>query len=611
MISTERELAIVHGEPPGHVLDNSLPDVGQPYSTNEHELTLHPEQDQDTDPLIFQTLEPTPNPDALKIPAGIAAGSAPENLSQSDESIMGSPISALYPDSEQQHSPALDSDAALLDQMQSPHEVQEFNFSRMEEFIAEEKQQLESNNPTDAHQLPAMRAALDRPAPNPRLPAPRSQGSGRKPLFQGSVLWPFRRTRLLANSGAGAPLSSDALLEDIPVATGTSENRVRPYRFSFSSSAFAATIHGRSLAELPAEGQSFQDLFSASGSGSESTANASGNGVDEVTSTVPGGSTEGDGSSVWWLDVFSPTDGEMRVLGQVFGIHPLTLEDIQMEEAREKIQLFQTYYLVCFRSFDQDPYSPTYLEPLNMYFIVFREGILSFHFRHTPHPQNVRRRIKQLKNFISVTSDWISYALIDDITDSFGPLVRSLEYEVDSIDELILILKKTAMSDMLRRIGVCWKKVMGLLRLMRNKGDVVKDLAKRCNENLSVAQTSDIGLYLADIEDHLITMTQNLSHYEKVLSRAHANYLAKVGVGKKGGKNQVGDVLQMPGDADSLLSLDVDPAMRAHAARGLGSQLSVVSNMTELSFVKSIKSQWSRKSRYNFSMASPSTPNLR
>lgn len=48
-----------------------------------------------------------------------------------------------------------------------------------------------------------------------------------------------------------------------------------------------------------------------------------------------------------------------------------------MEETREKIELFRNYYFVCFRSFDQDQYSPTYLEPLNMYIIVFREGILS------------------------------------------------------------------------------------------------------------------------------------------------------------------------------------------------------------------------------------------
>ena len=117
---------------------------------------------------------------------------------------------------------------------------------------------------------------------------------------------------------------------------------------------------------------------------------------------------------------------------------------------------------------------------------------MQFHFRPTPHPLNVRRRIKQLKDYISVTSDWISYALIDDITDAFGPLIQSIEYEVDSIDELVLILKETEQSDMLRRIGTCRKKVMGLLRLMGNKADVVKGLAKRCNENWRVAPTSDI-----------------------------------------------------------------------------------------------------------------------
>lgn len=42
------------------------------------------------------------------------------------------------------------------------------------------------------------------------------------------------------------------------------------------------------------------------------------------------------------------------------------------------------------------------------------------------------------------------------------------------------------------RIGTCRKKVMGLLRLMGNKADVVKGLSKRCNENWSVAPKSDI-----------------------------------------------------------------------------------------------------------------------
>lgn len=65
-----------------------------------------------------------------------------------------------------------------------------------------------------------------------------------------------------------------------------------------------------------------------------------------------------------------------------------------MEEAREKIELFRNYYFVCFRSFDQDPYSPTHLDPINMYVVVFREGTLSVgdflsDTHHQPYTQDV------------------------------------------------------------------------------------------------------------------------------------------------------------------------------------------------------------------------------
>lgn len=229
----------------------------------------------------------------------------------------------------------------------------------------------------------------------------------------------------------------------------------------------------------------------------------------------------------FWLDVLSPTDAEMRVIAKAFGIHALTAEDIMMQEAREKVELFRNYYFVNYRTFEQDTNSEDYLEPVNMYVVVFREGVLSFHFSQTPHPANVRRRIRQLMDYLILSSDWISYALIDDITDVFGPLIQAIENEVDEIDEMIMQMhasgKDTASNangyplepgEMLRRVGECRKKVMGLYRLLSNKADVVKGFAKRCNEQWEVAPKSEIGLYLGDIQDHIMTMTGNLTHYE-------------------------------------------------------------------------------------------------
>ncbi|PYH97284.1 cora-domain-containing protein [Aspergillus ellipticus CBS 707.79] len=264
----------------------------------------------------------------------------------------------------------------------------------------------------------------------------------------------------------------------------------------------------------------------------------------------------------FWLDVLSPTDTEMRVLAKAFGIHALTTEDIMMQEAREKVELFRNYYFVNYRTFEQDPNSENYLQPVNMYVVVFREGVLSFHFSQTPHPANVRRRIRQLMDYLILSSDWISYALIDDITDVFGPLIQAIEDEVDEIDEKIMqmhadergmesnkdddnnsVTTSLAPGEMLRRVGVCRKKVMGMYRLLSNKADVVKGFAKRCNEQWEVAPKSEIGLYLGDIQDHIMTMTSSLTYYETLLSRAHSNYLAQINILMNERQEQTADVL--------------------------------------------------------------------
>ncbi|KAI8632585.1 cora-domain-containing protein [Xylariaceae sp. FL1651] len=273
---------------------------------------------------------------------------------------------------------------------------------------------------------------------------------------------------------------------------------------------------------------------------------------------------------VWWLDVLSPTDAEMKVLAKAFGIHPLTSEDIMLQEQREKVELFRHYYFVNYRSFDQDAESENHLDPVNMYVVVFREGVLSFHFSQTPHPANVRRRIRQLKDFMVLSSDWISYAIIDDITDVYLPLIQNIEDEVDDIDDKILELHSStdphssppkqqrnsdqeksaitegnteASGDMLRRVGDCRKKVMTLYRLLGNKADVIKGFAKRCNEHWEVAPRSEIGLYLGDIQDHIVTMTANLSHYEMILARCHANYIAQINIRMNERAEQTADVL--------------------------------------------------------------------
>ncbi|MCJ1293488.1 Mg(2+) transporter [Xylographa carneopallida] len=288
-----------------------------------------------------------------------------------------------------------------------------------------------------------------------------------------------------------------------------------PNRYSFFSSEIEHTIHAPELGDLVMHDESFRELFHLPQEG-----------------------------GAWWLDVMNPCEAELEMFQKAFGIHRLTAEDIERQEIREKVELFKQYYFVCFRSFYQmDKTSDDYLEPVNVYMVVFREGIITFTFAPSPHAADVRKRIGKLRNYINLTADWICYALIDNIVDSFGPVIRSIELETDQIEDQVFIAREGDFTTLLREIGECRKKVMSLMRLLGGKADVIKGFAKRCNEQHSVTPRSEIGLYLGDVQDHVVTMMSNLGHFEKMLSRSHSNYLAQLSVDHMAQGNRANKVL--------------------------------------------------------------------
>ncbi|VUC38126.1 unnamed protein product [Clonostachys rosea] len=283
-------------------------------------------------------------------------------------------------------------------------------------------------------------------------------------------------------------------------------------RFSFFSTVWESTVHASELANLVQDGESLKSLF-------EHPRNE---------------------HCVWWLNCNNPTNEEVQGLCQAFGIHPLTVEDIITREAREKIELVSSYYFASFQSFHTVKNGENLeYEGFNMYVVVFREGVLSFSFMPNPHATSVRRKITTLKEYISLSSDWICYALMqvpplegtsDNIVDNFGPVIRQLEREVDSIDDSVFLMRDRDSSEFLRRIGLARKNCMALIRLIGGKADVLRSFTKRCNEDYPNAPHTDIGIYLSDIQDHVVTMTTNIIHFEQILARAHSNYLATVSV---------------------------------------------------------------------------------
>ncbi|TDL28630.1 hypothetical protein BD410DRAFT_893604 [Rickenella mellea] len=188
------------------------------------------------------------------------------------------------------------------------------------------------------------------------------------------------------------------------------------------------------------------------------------------SSGIPGTSEHRSGPTVarpeqtWWLDVSNPTWEDLRSIGKTLHLHPLTLEDILQQDPREKLELFPKlgYYFIAFRALegersrqrfrrfkgeDSEPHTDFATGPgdegvigaVNVYLVVFKEGICSFHFEDiSEHLDRMRNRVLQLEETFNMSPDWIAHGLLDSIVDSFFPVLNGVENEIEELDALVL-----------------------------------------------------------------------------------------------------------------------------------------------------------------------------
>jgi len=170
------------------------------------------------------------------------------------------------------------------------HGRQTFDFEAMEDFAKAEKKRLGlMNSPADERpqvlrtrkpsqvtvsgdvgfsggsgtefRLPAPRNVRERKL-SQRNALPRRHGGGKMALFEGL---PGAPPASLLTGGIAPPLSVVPSYTGLLTTTNEAAGHDRPYVFSFYSNTLSATVHARSPSELPADGQSFEDIAGNAG----------------------------------------------------------------------------------------------------------------------------------------------------------------------------------------------------------------------------------------------------------------------------------------------------------------------------------------------------------
>lgn len=210
-----------------------------------------------------------------------------------------------------------------------------------------------------------------------------------------------------------------------------------------------------------------------------------------------------------WLDCVGLADvGTIESVGKLFGLHPLALEDAVNVGQRAKAEFFEDNAFFVLAMIDEA--SSHRKEQVSIFF--GEDFVVTFQERAGDPFDPVRRRIKGDSPICERKADYLAYALIDAIVDSYFPIVESLGDTIDRMEDAVFA--DGPGNRRIRELHMLRRGVAGIKRFLWPLRDALAGLA-RTESPLVTAETK---LYLNDTHDHAVRLIEMVEAYREMLS---------------------------------------------------------------------------------------------
>jgi len=213
--------------------------------------------------------------------------------------------------------------------------------------------------------------------------------------------------------------------------------------------------------------------------------------VDDLDDLEPYTRTE----STTWIDVQGMGDeAALWRIAEMFGIHPLAVEDAVNLPQRAKTELYDDYQLVIARS---PLVEDGRLEVPQVCILIGRRTLLTFQDRYFGFFDPIRERIRDgIGPIRRGGPDYLAYAVLDVLVDRYYPVVEDLSERLDELEEVIV---RDPQSEDLVGIHKVRRDVATLRRVGWPQREMVSEMARSPSPFVS----EDVRVYLRDSFDHI------------------------------------------------------------------------------------------------------------
>ena len=221
-----------------------------------------------------------------------------------------------------------------------------------------------------------------------------------------------------------------------------------------------------------------------------------------------------------WINIDGVHDVNiLETIGKHFEIHPLTLEDILNTNQRPKIDEYPNYLYIVLRMFFLDEKDKS-LKNEQVSLILTKNYLITFLEDAGDVFDPVRERLrKSATKMREYGTDYLAYALIDSIVDSYFHILEKIGEEVEGLeDSVVLNPDKNDIQSihLLRREMILLRRAIWPLRevissLQRNEIDFIEDKTR---------------IYLRDVYDHTIQVIDTIESYRDMIVGMLDTYLS-------------------------------------------------------------------------------------
>jgi magnesium transporter len=221
-----------------------------------------------------------------------------------------------------------------------------------------------------------------------------------------------------------------------------------------------------------------------------------------------------------WADVREPGQADAAVLRDVFGLHPLAVEDAMQATQNPKVEPYPTLLYVVLHAINYRPESD-YFETFDIDFFITRELLVTVHDGDRRSVAEVSRLCLDNHFILAEGTVALMHRIVDRMVAHYQPEADELEKWLDRVENDVI---ETPSHKLTREILAIKRDIASMRRIVLPQRDVIGRLARREFEIID----QEMSYRFRDVFDQLVRMADTATIFQERVTGILDAHLASI-----------------------------------------------------------------------------------